>query len=252
MTLLFLSVLIIVGALPLYKPSEFADFSAANWFSYTIAVHILRGLEARLLPSQETIIALGPWDAFSTIMMIAAGVALLVVLPYATVEVLRWSWTAIRGSTRWVLRWLIPLSVGLFLSGVTLAFLVLPWLYGFAYQIQGPAGVSGTVSLNEFVGQTLFFVLALGISFEIPVVTYGLGLLGILSTKLMKKTMVPAFFGCTALAFAISPAIFGGLVEIPMAFGFFGLYLMGFLMVRRAERSRVERIAAEVTGIGAG
>ena len=107
------------------------------------------------------------------------------------------------------MRFILWLSTGLFAAGVALALYVLPWLYGFAFQIQAPAGVSGTISLTEFVGQTLFFMLALGLTFQIPVVAYGLGYVGILTAKLMADNFRWALVGSFLAAFFISPGVGG-------------------------------------------
>jgi sec-independent protein translocase protein TatC len=229
----------------MYRLSEFHDPTAANWFSYSIAVHLLRDAELYLLPHGESIIALGPWDAFSAVMLTGALVAAMVTIPYVTFVLFHWMLTgtakeapALRPKEVRLLRTLGPMALGLFLGGCGVALLVLPYLYGFAYQIQAPAGVSGTVSINEFMGQTAFFVLALGVSFEIPIIAYGLGYAGILTTTLMRRNGWYVFAACTILSFSISPGVGGGLIEIPMALGFMGLYGLGYAMVRRVERAR--------------
>ena len=237
--LLFSSVWLVTTAIPLYRPvSWWLPHIGANWFSYSLATHLLRDSEWYMLPHGETIIALGPWDTFVVICEIGAVIALAAVIPYLTLLALRHGWRGLKGTTRWAIIWLAPLALGLFVAGMVTALLVLPWLYGFAYQIQGPAGVSGTVSLTSFVTETLFFVIAMGLSFEIPVVTYGLGYAGVLTAPTMRRAMWPAFFGCAGLALIISPGVGGGVLEIPMALGFFGLYIIGYLMVKRAEAAR--------------
>jgi Sec-independent protein secretion pathway component TatC len=247
--LLFASVWMVTTAIPLYRLSLW-NHPTANWFSYSVATHLLRASEWYMLPHGETIIALGPWDTFVVVCEIGAVIALVAVIPYVTLLALLHGWRGLKGTTRWTIIWLAPLALGLFTAGMVTALLVLPWLYGFAYQIQGPAGISGTVSLTSFVTETLFFVLAMGLSFEIPVVTYGLGYVGVLKAPAMRRAMWPAFFACAGLALIISPGVGGGVIEVPMAMGLFGLYLVGYLMVKRAERSRATTGSAQEVLLG--
>lgn len=245
---IFLATWVAVSALPLSQPGRFvSDPSASTWFSYSLADWLLRGAEIRFLPRGETIIALGPWDTFAVLMEIGAAVAVLALIPYITVEAYRHK-SALRRKERQALRFLLPLSLGLFVSGLALSAWLLPWLYAFAYSVQAPAGVSGTVSLTAFVTETALFMVGLGVAFETPVVTYGLGYLGILTTGVMRKNLKWAFLACTIAALFVSPGVGGGIIEIPLAFGLFGLYLLGYLMVRSVERSRAESEAAITTG----
>ena len=239
---LFITTAIAVTAIPVYRISEvWTDLLAINWFSYSIAIHTLRWLETTFLPHGETIIALGPWDAFLAVTYIGAGIAAMVTVPYVTFLILRFAWKAMRPRERRSLLILGPLSVGLFLTGLYVGFLTLPYLYEFGYAIQGPAGVAGTISLNEFIEQTLLFLLTLAIAFEIPIICYGLGVFGVLSAATMRKGMRPALVGTFAAAWLVSPGVGGGLIELPMGAGFFGLYLLGYWMVRGAERRRERR-----------
>ena len=235
---IFVAVWLASISLPLLDPAKFWPPNALAYFTNSVANGMLVWSERSFLPRGETIIALGPWDTFTVLMEIGAAVAILAVVPYLTVEAYRNGRRALRRRERRALRTLLPLSVGLFATGAALATWLLPWLYQFAYSVQAPAGVSGTVSLTSFVTETLLFVVGLGVAFETPVVTYGLGYLGILTTALMRKNLKWAFLACTIAALFLSPGIGGGIVEVPLAFGLFGLYMMGYLMVRHTERSR--------------
>lgn len=251
--LAFVVAFVSLSALPLLRPSSFLDPGALSWFSESAAAGVLRWSEAYLLPAGEKVIVLGPWDAWTVEMEVGAGLALLLVVPYASALAFRSLWPGMRPHERRAVLLVLPLSAALFAAGMLIALLVLPWLYGFAFALQGPLGASGTVSLSAYITETLLFVLSLGLAFETPVLTYGLGWLGILTTRLMRANMKWAFLACTIAALFVSPGVGGGVIEIPLAFGLFGLYLLGYAMVRGVERSRASprEPSKEVTAHGA-
>lgn len=235
---LFLSVWVAASALPLFDPSQFSNPTAIAFFSDSLSDRLLVWSEHAFLPAGETIIALGPWDAWTVLMEVGAVVALLVTLPYATWLLFSRARRGMKRRERRAFLRLLPLSVGLFVAGVAVAALVLPWLYWFAFALQGPAGVSGTISLTSFVTETALFLVLMGLAFETPVLTYALGYFGVLTTAMMRRSMKWAFLACALAALFVSPGVGGGIIEIPLAFGLFGLYLLGYAMVRRTERVR--------------
>jgi Sec-independent protein secretion pathway component TatC len=254
---LFFSVLISSTALPFSDPRQFIDptggFLLENWFGDSISVWILRWSERYFLPSQEKIIALGPWDPFVIIFYVGAAIALAVTLPYLAWEAYRYVARPYRrrdgtmsrpvlsdGELRSV-KFLLGLSSVLFFAGTLIAVLVLPYLYDFAYLLQGPTGLAGTISITEFVSETAFFCLGLGLAFEVPTISLCLAYFGVLTSGMMRGGARYALFGSFVVAFILSPGVFGGIVEIPMGFGLFGLYWGGYVLVSRVERARTSR-----------
>jgi Sec-independent protein secretion pathway component TatC len=232
--------------------AAFHDYSTISWLRHSLAIGALRLLETHLLPHGETLIAEGPFDAFLSVMYVGAGLALLVTIPFGTLLVVRAYRIDVRdpetgerivasgfgNRTKTTLRILGALAVGFFFSGVIFGLGVLPYLYNFGYEFQIAAGVSGTITLGGFLVTTAFFTLGLGALFEIPTVAYGLAVLGVLSSRTLRKHLRIAGIGSIVAAFVISPGVGNGLIEVPIAFLLFGLYVIAYYIVRGVERRR--------------
>jgi sec-independent protein translocase protein TatC len=228
-------------ALPL-SPSDFGtvlSFTSYGVVGSSLAVFVLRWAERFLLPHGETIIVLGPFDAFTAIMEVAAFLAALVAIPYLFHLLFGYMRPGLRAREQRALRRMTALGTGFFVLGVLFTlFVVLPYLYLFSFDLQPIAGATGTVSLLAFLSTTVTFSLSIGLAFEVPTVCYGLALAGVLHAKVMRTYWRHAAFGSFILAFIVSPGVGGGLFETIIALAIFSVYLVGYGLVKRVERSK--------------
>ena len=92
------------------------------------------------------------------------------------------------------------------------------------------------MQLSEFLDFVLWFSLAFGIAFELPVVMYGLSYLGIVTPEFWKKNWRYATIAIFIFGAVITPDGSGVtmmLVSIPMLF----LYVAGYIaVVQRSKR----------------
>lgn len=237
---LWLAIFGATTTLPL-DPNEYRGWNFSGWLGHSLAQWILARMESGLLPRQETIIVVAPFDPLIVLTEIGAGVALLVVVVYGLFRLLRFAWPGLKLHERYWAKRLLVAAPFLLVMGCALGFFVLPWVYEWAYQLALYTGAAPTISLTEFVSTTLIFVLSVGASFEIPVLVGGLSSAGILKTDTMRSHWRGAVFGCLILAFLISPGIGGGWIEIPL----WGLYCLllyaGYRLAKRIEYSQFIR-----------
>lgn len=234
---LWLGIFAAVTTLPL-DPAEYGGWDFSGWLGHSLAQWILAQLEMNLLPKGETVIIVAPFDPLIVLTEIGAGVAFLVVGTYGLARLVRWMWPGLKVSERHWAKRLLVMAPFLLVLGTTVGFIVLPYVYLWAYQLAQYAGASPTLSLTEFISTTLIFALSVGAAFEIPVLVAGLSAAGVLKTETMRAHWRGAVFGCLILAFLISPGVGGGWIEIPMWAGFCGLLYWGYRIAKRVERSR--------------
>jgi Sec-independent protein secretion pathway component TatC len=224
---------------PLSPTASDFSFTASGIVKSSLAVVVLRWLEASLVPPGETLLAVGPFDAFLGITWVGAMIAALVAVPYAAGEAFRYAGPGLTGSERRAVRDASALAVALFAAGASATLLVgLPALYSFNLQLQPVAGVAPTVALLPLLSTTALFTVGFGAAFEAPAVCYALASAGAIGSAAMRRYWRHALLGSFVAAFVISPGVGGGILETAMGAAIFSSYLLGYRLVRGVERRR--------------
>ncbi len=146
----------------------------------------------------------------------------------------------------------------LFAIGAAFAFyVVLPMAFSFFLDYQqigpggestpadGPAaiGISFLGTIDEYLGLTMKFVLAFGITFQLPVAFSLMAKVGLVTTKGLTGTRKYAIVGILMLAAVITPP--DVITQIIMFTVIYGLYEFSILLVRVVEKKRIEQLKAE-------
>ncbi|WP_026549571.1 twin-arginine translocase subunit TatC [Arthrobacter sp. Br18] len=144
----------------------------------------------------------------------------------------------------------IAVAVPLFLSGIFLAWLILPNAVRVLTDFT-PGGFSNIITVTVFITFLLRLMLAFGIAFLLPVVLFGLNLVGIVSGKqILKAWRITIFLVCLFAAMAApgADAMSMFYLAAPMLLLFFiaiGLCLLNDK--RRARRNTVQQAYLEAT-----
>jgi len=132
---------------------------------------------------------------------------------------------------------IIVVATGLFASGVLLGyFVLLPSGIGFLAGFESK-DVKALISARKFISFCGTMLIALGLSFEAPLVSYLLARLGWLGTRFFRNKWRHAVLGCTVIAAVITPTpdIWNmTLMGLPL----FGLYFVSFVVVWVVEATR--------------
>jgi sec-independent protein translocase protein TatC len=145
----------------------------------------------------------------------------------------------------------------LFLIGASFAFYaVLPMAFDFflGYQsigtngaeaLDGPAAVGITFlgTIDEYLGLTMKFVMAFGLTFQLPVLMTLLAKAGLLSAKALTSTRKYAIVAILGLAAVITPP--DVITQIIMFTVIYGLYEISILMVKMVDRKREAQLRAD-------
>lgn len=121
-----------------------------------------------------------------------------------------------------------------FLGAVFCYFILLPYGLNFFYQ-QTPEGVQPTLMMSDYLGFILMLLLAFGVVFQLPVVTFFLGRVGILSSKFLAKGRRYAIIIIAIMAAIITPPDF--ISQLGIGIPLYILYEISIIIVRLTGRA---------------
>jgi sec-independent protein translocase protein TatC len=173
-------------------------------------------------------------EPFMLRMQVSFVAGLILVSPLVTIELWRFISPGLTRNERRPLRWMVPLSIFLFLAGASLCYYILPFAFRwFAAFLPSNAVIMQSVPANiRFV---LLMLLAFGCAFELPVVLMLLAQLGIVNSKMLKDNWRHSVVGIAMLAAIFTPSndvISMATMAVPMVF----LYLASIWLVKLVER----------------
>lgn len=166
-------------------------------------------------------------------MMVSVYTGLIVVMPYIIYQLYGFVLPALRKEERRYTTPLILTAYLMFILGVLFCyFIIFPLTFRFLATYQVDTSVENLISLESYIDTLTFLSLALGIAFELPVLSWFLGRLGILHRRQMRLVRRHAFVAVIIIAAIITPttdAFTLILVSLPM----YLLYELSILVVRK-------------------
>jgi sec-independent protein translocase protein TatC len=197
----------------------------------TIPGQLIALLDTSIVRGSANLTVLSPAEAFVASVKVAMFLAAVITSPVSTYEF--WQFLAPglkQNERRLIVRVTLPV-VALFIAGVVVSLLVvLPFTFTFLYSFAGAIGATALLQLDGFLDFVLWFSLAFGLAFELPVVMYALSYLGIVPPEFWKKNWRYATIAIFVFGAVITPdgsGITMMLVALPMLF----LYVAGYVAV---------------------
>lgn len=170
-------------------------------------VHALNSLHQSGNPLQGSFVIHNFTDAFFIYVQVAAIGGLIVAIPFVMMELWGFVRPALTVQERKAVTFVAPLSILLFLAGVSCAFFVMPmaikWFLGYV------AAIPNAVLLQDPLVYIVFFaklMLVFGVMFQLPVVLMFLGKVGILTSDIMKTYWRQAAVGIFTAAMVVAPS----------------------------------------------
>ncbi len=132
-----------------------------------------------------------------------------------------------------------------FFAGVAFAyFVLLPGMMGFAASF-GTEKIANIIDINEYFGFVLLLVLASGLIFELPVVSFILARMGLLTSTFMRRYWRHSIVVILILAAVLTPTP-DPINQIIFAIPLFVLYELSIWIVRLVERRAAADRAEDV------
>jgi sec-independent protein translocase protein TatC len=222
------------------RPVEYAGIQLAYPFPDTIhniSARLILFMQHDLLPPNVTLVQNQPGQAFFAQVYVSILIGLIGAVPVIAREISGFISPAISSNARAGITRVFAPSIALFLAGVIFSYLVvIPFILDFLYQYGEAIGAVPLLNISDFLSFVLQFVLGFGISFQLPVLMYGISLTGMISSRFWRNNLRYAIIVIVIFGAAITPdgsGITMWFIAIPMM----ALYLGGmFVVERRAKR----------------
>ena len=200
-----------------------------------IAAQITNYLKEQLVPDQVQLIQTAPGQAFFAQVYIAALVGIVVGMPVIVKELTGFIKPALKEREINVSKSIAFPAIGLFAAGCLFSyFLVIPYILEFLYKYGESAGLITFLNIIDFVAFVLQFLLAFGLSFQLPLIMYATTASGLTDAKFWRKNIRYAIVIIVIFGAVITPDGSGvtmWFIGGPMI----ALYVAGMFFIERRE-----------------
>ena len=205
-----------------------------------IAAQLTDYFRANLVPAGVQLIQTAPGQAFFAQVYIAALVGIVAGTPVIIREVVNFLKPALKENEVNVGRAITVPITGLFVSGCLFAyFVVIPFMLDFLYKYGASSGLITFLNIMDFVTFVLQFLLAFGLSFQLPVLMYAFSQSGMTDAKFWRKNIRYAIIIIIIFGAIITPDG-SGVTMWFIAGPMIGLYLAGMILVERKEKQTLK------------
>src|SRR5438874_1802509 len=198
------------------------------------------GLLASLVGPGHHLIALKPTETFVAYIKVAFITGLAASMPIIVYQLFRFVAPGLeKREKRWILLSLPGITLFFVLGVLFCYFIVLPSALQFLLNFGGDL-VQNTPTVSEFLSFVTTFLLAVGLSFETPLIIFMLAKLGVATPKRLSRFRRWAIVLAFVIAAIITPTpdpVNQTIVAIPIIL----LYELGTVFARFAHRSNVKR-----------
>jgi Twin arginine targeting (Tat) protein translocase TatC len=189
------------------------------------------------LPASSTMIATDVTATFMAPFKLNFFVALMIAMPFILYQL----WTFIKPALYAKEKSLaLPLLIGsivLFYTGISFAYFVaLPSILHFFISVS-PETVAPMTDINSYLSFCLKLFLVFGFTFEIPIITLVLILIGVVSTQMLVEKRRFIIVGCFFVAMFVTPP--DALSMIMLAIPMWLLFELGLLAGKLIEKRRL-------------
>ena len=205
-----------------------------------IAAQITGYMRDNLVPDTVQLIQTTPGQAFFAQVYIAALVGILASMPVIVRELVGFIKPALRESEINVSRTISLPAIGLFAAGCIFSYnFVIPYILEFLYRYGESAGLVTFLNVIDFVTFVLQFLLAFGLSFQLPLVMYAVTKSGMTDVKFWRRNIRYAIVIIVIFGAVITPDG-SGVTMWFIAGPMLALYLAGMAIIERRERRRTD------------
>ena len=205
-----------------------------------IAAQLTNYFKTNLVPEGVQLIQTAPGQAFFAQIYIAALVGIVAGTPVIIREVVSFLKPALKENEINVGRTITAPIMGLFASGCLFAyFVVIPFMLEFLYKYGASSGLVTFLNIMDFVAFVLQFLLAFGLSFQLPVIMYAFSQSGMTDAKFWRKNIRYAVIIIIIFGALVTPDG-SGVTMWFIAGPMIGLYLAGMILVERKEKQAVK------------
>jgi sec-independent protein translocase protein TatC len=198
-----------------------------------IAAQITTFMKNSLVPEGVQLIQTQPGQAFFAQIYVGALVALVLGMPIIIREIVAFIKPALKERENKISRNILLPALGLFVLGSTFAYyFVIPYILEFLYTYGESSGLLTFLNIMDFITFVLQFLIAFGLSFELPLIMYAVNASGIVSNNFWRKYIRYAVIVIVIFGAIITPDG-SGVTMWFVAGPMMGLYLIGMVIIER-------------------
>ena len=243
-----LRIVIVIAAITAIILTVHAEpFQVNEWTLYyptleplnNLAAQITSHMRENLVPDDVDLIQTAPGQAFFAQVYVAALVGIILGMPVIIKESVGFIKPALKENEINVSRSITIPSLGLFIAGCVFSYnLVIPYVLEFLYRYGESAGIVTFLNVMDFVSFVLQFLLAFGISFQLPLVMYAISASGMVDSDFWRKNIRYAIVIIVIFGAIITPDGTGvtmWFIALPMI----ALYATGMIFIERKEKRKL-------------
>jgi len=204
-----------------------------------VAAQITNHMSDNLVPEDVQLIQTAPGQAFFAQVYIAALVGIVAGMPIIIKELVGFIKPALKEKEIHVSRSISIPALGLFIVGCVFSYnFVIPYILEFLYRYGESSGLVTFLNVMDFVTFVLQFLLAFGLSFQLPLVMYAISMSGMVDSDFWRKNIRYAIVAIVIFGAVITPDGTGvtmWFVSGPMI----ALYIAGMFLIERKERKKL-------------
>src|SRR5574340_1352153 len=202
-----------------------------------IAAQVTVSMKHHLLPPAVQLIQTAPGQAFFSQFYIAILLGMVFAMPIIVKEFVGFLAPALHRKEIQIIRNItIPAIVLFIIGGLFSYFFVTPYILDFLYKYGQSADLLTFLNIIDFITFVLQFILAFGVSFQLPLIMYAFTASGLIDPKFWRNNIRYAIIAMVILGAAITPDGSGvtmWFVAGPMIV----LYLIGMAVSEKQARN---------------
>jgi sec-independent protein translocase protein TatC len=155
-----------------------------------IAVQTMALMRQDLLPNSVTLIQTSPGQAFFAQIYVALLLALILTIPIITKETISFIGPGLYRNEKIFIKKITLFSVVLFGLGCSFSYLVIiPLVLEFLYKYGEFMNIATFLDISQFVPFVLQFLIALGVSYQLPLLMWAITVFGLVSPKFWRNNL---------------------------------------------------------------
>jgi len=202
------------------------------------AIQVMFTMKENLLPENVSLIQIAPGQAFFAQIYVAALLGVIFAMPVIVRELAAFISPGLHQREKVTVKQIIAPAVGLFAIGCLFSyFVVIPYILVFLYQYGESIGVSTFLNITEFVSFVMQFLIAFGLSFQLPIIMWATTVSEMVEPKFWRDNLRYAIIIIAVFGAVITPDGSGvtmWFVTGPMLI----LYVLGMLFIERKIKSQ--------------
>ena len=203
-----------------------------------VAAQITNHMKNNLVPEGVQLIQTQPGQALFAQIYVGALVSIVLGMPIIIKESVGFIKPALKEREIKVTRSIALPALALFIIGCIFSyFLVIPYMLEFLYMYGDASGLITFLNIMDFITFVLQYMLAFGISFELPLIMYAISMSGIVGNDFWRKNIRYAILAIIIFGAIVTPDGSGvtmWFIAAPMM----ALYLVGMIVIEHKNRKK--------------